>query len=104
MLFGERQRPPADCSRPTCRPPRGAGPGIQPWAAVWLRRGACMAVVDFRRLRWLAVLSLVAFAVASAGVLPAAPRVAAAPTPQEGKATVGDIEIAYRIQGQGEPL
>jgi pimeloyl-ACP methyl ester carboxylesterase len=42
--------------------------------------------------------------VASAGVRSPAPRAEAAPMLQEGKATVGDIEIAYRIQGQGEPL
>src|SRR3954469_3885320 len=63
-----------------------------------------MGAVDFRRLGWPVVLSLVAFAVGSAGVRSPAPGVGAAPMLQEGKATVGDIEIAYRIQGQGEPL
>jgi pimeloyl-ACP methyl ester carboxylesterase len=63
-----------------------------------------MAAVESRRFRWLAMLSLVMCGVASAGLLRPAPRVEAAPMLQEGKATVGDIEIAYRIQGEGEPL
>src|SRR5436190_51910 len=52
-----------------------------------------MGAVDFRRLGWPVVLSLVAFAVASAGVRSPAPRVEAAPMLQEGKAL--GIDHAY---------
>lgn len=63
-----------------------------------------MVSVGSRRWRWPMVLTVATLAVGSAAVLLRAPRVAAAPAAQDGKVTVGDIEIAYRIQGQGEPL
>jgi pimeloyl-ACP methyl ester carboxylesterase len=63
-----------------------------------------MGAVGFGRWGWPVALALGALAVAGVSALMSTSRVAAAPTPQEGKATVGDIEVSYRIQGQGAPL
>src|SRR5689334_18198684 len=63
-----------------------------------------MAAGGFGRRAWPVALALGAVAVAGVSALASTARAAAAPAPQEGKTTVGDIEMAYRIQGEGEPL